>query len=1447
MMTCERCEQLLLDYLYGLVEGAEAEALEAHLRTCASCAAARTRTEGWQKLLAAAARDRFPQVRFDPPRFPEYPVPRPAALCTAASRPSPPARWLAWAVAAAIWLTGPLLLLTWNQHRRQLQTAEQNWQESLQTLTEIENQLRHYQHQREQQVAEARRRVAAAEQLALGLLERWLAENRKLQQAAPGPVEIHGPPRLQAGVPNHLLLVWRDTRLATGGRLLAEIRDQNDAVLFSHPLDPERSGERQLLRIPARLWTQVTPQSELFLVLLREDERTRHRSPIQEKIRLQGPVYVTFLTTDRTRYRPGETVYFRSLTLDRVHFQPPPREQFLMYSLKDQHGRVVSGLTLSGTTSLVRAESGGQVVPVSGPDGQPLRGVGCGAFVLPLDLPDGEYVLEVSEQKHPAGYGPQAVLPAHCTVRVERGPVEQLAKRLDFLAPAFRPGMWVEAQAQAHFRGQPASKWKVEADATVDGRSVLVELTPHGHTDEQGQVRLRFCLPPEEHLPRGDVRLQVVFHTPQGPERIARAVPIAGKQVVVEFFPEGGHLVAGVPSRVYFRATTPAGRPVDIRGILTDGQKTLAHVETLRDPDQPGVNRGLGHFTFTPELGRHYWLHLTEPSHLSAPLLPESWRRQASPASVALVGVAGTLSASRGFLLPAPHPSGVVMQVPQPVTQVGEPIRVRLHAVGKPQRRLVVGAYVRGTLLETRTVTLANGRWEEVALLSDPRVTLGGVVRLTVYEDSSPGGADAADLLPVAERLVFRHGGQRLQIQADVRKPPVSGTAGTSPSAAVLHLTAHDEKGRPTPAVLYAAVVNSADAPGPQHRLLTTHFLVAGEIQSPDGLEYADFLLSQHPKAPEVLDLVLGTQGWRRFREWPAPGPARPTPLAPAAPAAAAPPILDKIERPGYGPPSALITRLGPTTPEEARERLSEQYWPRYEQAMHQWEQARQHLAELESDPRQQAILQQFHLRALSQRAAAEQASHQREAALQAWQPWQQARPLMLALGIFFALLCLVAAVRRWGDPLPWGVSTAGLLVAVLGMWFLLDGNRALQGADRPHGAHPAAMSDGDSMSAPSRAPKEWPHFATPHAFTPEIQASLASKAGPADQLRNDADAPTPAAALPGAVSTLPESSNRTPKLLQNQAGLPRIDAGSTGRSGLLTPGSDKDRVATALAGLPTPKPERFGNAPAARIPLDWARERDEETRRRFERANSAVAGGPNLPYSVRPPRSPGQPSPSPPAAPGAEVGNSRPGGSGGSAALLEQGNPADREMTDRARKVQEQIQELAQSMTLAQRFALEQNNNRVELLQRAWEQKQKKEGPEAFRSDQDSGSSRQAQQTAKPASRNPRQSLEPDSKQGEANPQPDRQVLELLPLAASPLVVREYAPALPLPDSQEFADTLLWIPVIIVPESGHMQLPLVLGTARGGYDLIVAGHTQDGRLGAIRTPLPPVSPEPSR
>ena len=48
---------------------------------------------------------------------------------------------------------------------------------------------------------------------------------------------------------------------------------------------------------------------------------------------------------------------------------------------------------------------------------------------------------------------------------------------------------------------------------------------------------------------------------------------------------------------------------------------------------------------------------------------------------------------------------------------------------------------------------------------------------------------------------------------------------------------------------------------------MPTHFLLTTEVRRPEDLEYADFLLGPQAKATEALDLLLGTQGWRRFAE----------------------------------------------------------------------------------------------------------------------------------------------------------------------------------------------------------------------------------------------------------------------------------------------------------------------------------------------------------------------------------------------------------------------------------------------------------------------------------------------------------------------------------------------------------------------------------------------------
>ena len=84
-------------------------------------------------------------------------------------------------------------------------------------------------------------------------------------------------------------------------------------------------------------------------------------------------------------------------------------------------------------------------------------------------------------------------------------------------------------------------------------------------------------------------------------EVIHRPIPLVAKSLKVEFFPEGGEMVAGVPGRVYFMVRTPAGKSADIKGYVTDGAKRI-EVATVTDAENPGVNRGHGVFALTGRL-----------------------------------------------------------------------------------------------------------------------------------------------------------------------------------------------------------------------------------------------------------------------------------------------------------------------------------------------------------------------------------------------------------------------------------------------------------------------------------------------------------------------------------------------------------------------------------------------------------------------------------------------------------------------------------------------------------------------------------------------------------------------------------------------------------------------------------------------------------------------------
>jgi hypothetical protein len=219
-------------------------------------------------------------------------------------------------------------------------------------------------------------------------------------------------------------------------------------------------------------------------------------------------------------------------------------------------------------------------------------------------------------------------------------------------------------------------------------------------------------------------------------------------------------------------------------------------------------------------------------------------------------------------------------------------------------------------------------------------VKLGGVTRVTVFEETDDA-TGRVELKPVAERLVFRRPGERLKLHY--------ATNGTFTPGARVNLTvrATDENDQPKPAIVMTAVVNEngrAMANDTTGQLLPTYFLLSGEVRHGDDLEHADFLLTDQPGAAATLDLLLGTQGWRRFAE------QAPHLFRSRVPAEEANRLLMAMDVRGGPMPSSWRS--------ETR-RVFDEYWPKYESAVLRLEEAEnERRSDAARDTLQQDLLQ---------------------------------------------------------------------------------------------------------------------------------------------------------------------------------------------------------------------------------------------------------------------------------------------------------------------------------------------------------------------------------------------------------------------------------------------------------------------------------------------------------
>jgi hypothetical protein len=437
-------------------------------------------------------------------------------------------------------------------------------------------------------------------------------------------------------------------------------------------------------------------------------------------------------------------------------------------------------------------------------DGVTDRGVGNGAFNLPSTAPGGPYTLVARSLD---GFFPEE----RCDFQVRVYRVPRFKKDLDFRRRSYGPGETVEADFSAQrAEGGELRGAAVRVTARVDDQVIHQETTV---TSPAGTCLISFTLP--ELIDRGVGSLSIAIDDGGTRETETKTIPIQLGSVMVDFHPEGGYLVGGLKNRVYFAARDTLGEPIHIAGeILSRSGQRVATIETVRD--------GMGRFEFVPQRGERYTLKVTQPVDITEhPKLP------------AVVNNLPVIDTGDG------------------VFDSGQPIAVTLRS--KTERSLLIRAVCRGRLVGQRQVDAKPGsRSVTLPVLMDA----GGVIRVTLF--------DARTHRPLVERLVFRRQSRRLDIDVVEAGEQLERSPG---QPLRLTLRVRDENGQPAPAVLGVSVVDDASLSldDTERPTLSTHCLLTSEVQSPEDLEHANFYLSDDPNAGESLDLLLGTQGWRRF------------------------------------------------------------------------------------------------------------------------------------------------------------------------------------------------------------------------------------------------------------------------------------------------------------------------------------------------------------------------------------------------------------------------------------------------------------------------------------------------------------------------------------------------------------------------------------------------------
>lgn len=277
-----------------------------------------------------------------------------------------------------------------------------------------------------------------------------------------------------------------------------------------------------------------------------------------------------------------------------------------------------------------------------------------------------------------------------------------------------------------------------------------------------------------------------------------------------QFFPEGGNMIEGVNTRIAFLVTDHNGQPVRIKGNLVDQNgKAIQEVQT--------THHGMGAFDIEAQAGNSYKLNIPFSN-----------------------------GASMDYPLPVAEQEGVVLRVENSNPNRLTVLVSRAEKNKEVYNNLKLVAQMNGQMLASAELNFDEGL---TAMPIAKKNLPAGIIQITAFRDNG---------IPVAERIAFI---ANYSISKPEIQTPVLSKLPRGKNEFIVDLQAFKQ-----PNVAIAVTDASADTSITSPENFVSSVLLSSDIKGYIH-EPAYYFKDKSKERLEHLDLLMMTQGWRRF-EW---------------------------------------------------------------------------------------------------------------------------------------------------------------------------------------------------------------------------------------------------------------------------------------------------------------------------------------------------------------------------------------------------------------------------------------------------------------------------------------------------------------------------------------------------------------------------------------------------